>query len=413
MLRNFLCGNSSRAVVESSSSTSPLPCTVRTMTGDRGQGKSTGKTVVKLPHKEPTPSVETTSTGIDDSHVSKYKAIFELIDQVDNGTSRCEHHGQLPRNAFASEKYTSQPDGGLLHTSQNGEPDFKYDDCHCKDCDFCFMNRNVDTSLEGCPSTNALILEPDRFEGFSESDPETDSNQSSMTGDIYMENSSTESASVEHKSSPPVNRISALTEAIAMKQSDVAVQFCSMIKQMKIIVETMHKMQDTNDSKEMKATSSQYVKNCQHIHATATKMAKKQVLLAHQSTRYVERLEQEMLDLQSKHQLLLLSGQMIRHSVVPEAVVKLPPLQAKHDIATHALSTKKSDKVCELHDCDDDVASSGTTVTKFCIQEISFRNSIVVDVAELGATDGENQLADDENGSLVGSGDASNLRFFL
>lgn len=209
-----------------------------------------------------------------------------------------------------------------------------------------------------------------------------------MTGEIHVDDSRARSTALEDNSSPPIHRISALTEAIAMKQSDIAVHFCSMIKRMKCIVENMDEMQNTNDAKGWKMKSMQYVKECQVYHKTATKMAKKQVLLAHQSTKYVERLEQEMLDLQSHCELLQLSRQMSQHSEVPDVAMIVPPLPLKKEMKPRVISCdrQKAVKNSERYDCIVDECSSTTDETMFCIQEISFSNSILIDIAERGAT---------------------------
>jgi hypothetical protein len=404
------------------SSPTPPRCTDLTIKSVRGQGVTTVKTV-KLPLEEATPSVVTASTGIDDSHASRYKAIFEQTDRVDRVPRNDVQNDQTIGHDFNPDTYIDSTfeicrsaTGILLHPSNSGEAHVISDDEHYSDVDNCLMNQNGDSSTEECTSTNALIVESNVSDNFSASETDTDSLQSSMTDDIRMDDSKDDSTVIENKSSPPMNRISALTEAIAMKQSDIAVQFCSMIQRMTCIVEKMDKMQNANDMKEWKMKSRQYTKECQALHKTATKMAKKQVLLAHQSTKYVERLEQELLDLQSSCQFLHLPRQMPGHLTVPEVIMKQPTLPMKVETKPRIIPVddKQSDKISETYDCVvDDERSSTTEETKFGIQEVSFCNSIVIDIAKLGAAEDGNKQTDNGSGSFVDSGDASALRFLL
>ena len=399
MRKLFLRGNVTSAL-EVTSSGRPTPDTNAATKSIPGQWGSLEKKAVMAPestHGEAaTPSIVTASTGIDDSHVSRYKTIFRQTKQGDKCPRRYEKCVQSTGHYCNPDKHIKSPFQvrtdvkGILHPSHKREDDdVNSDNDHYSDVDFYDMYQNDYSCTEECTSTNALILESNESDNFTAGEADVESRQSSLTDDIYMDDSKADAVTIEHVSMPPMNRISALTEAIAMKQSDIAVQFCSMIQRMKQIVENMEQMQNANDAKnEWNVKSLQYIDECQVLQETATKMAKKQVLLAHQSTKYVERLEQEMLDLQSNCQLLQWSERMSQHQTVPEVTTKqspLLPLKNEAKRRTIPFDRKVSDKMKRMYDCDDDDDSSTTAETKFGIQEISFRDSIVVNVADIRA----------------------------
>ena len=405
MMRKILCGNAASTAVVISSPT-PRCKTGVTMKDARENEVSPGKMAENEPRDGATHSVVTTSTGIDDSHASRYMAIFQQTNRGDKVPGRSMQHAQTTDHD--SYKYIETvfkipvSVKATVRPSSAEKADIHCDDEYSNDLDICLMNDG--TAIEECNSTNALIL----TDNFSASEAYTDSRHSSITDDIHIVDSIGDSTVDTNELAPPMNRISALTEAIAMKQSDIAVQFCSMIQRMKCIVENMDEMQNSNNLKEMRVKSPHYIKECQILHKTAAKMAKKQVLLAHQSTKYVERLEQEMLDLQSYHERLQSSEKMLRQKSVSDVTLKQALLATKNEVKPEKvpLDHEHSERISEARDYIDDGKAT------FCIREISFCNSMEVDV--LGVVDDEIKETDsDGSGCYLDSGNTPNLRFIL
>ena len=415
-MRYFLCGNAASAVVlPVISSPTPPPRTNVTMKNVvRVEEVSPSRMVVKVPHDEATPSVVTASTGIDGSHASMYRAIFQQTNQGDNGPMRYGQNVQSSDHNRTDKyiKYTVKPSEDvkrLVYPSNN----VKVDDDHNGNVDISLMNRKGGSSTEDGSSTNALILVDNKSESISSSEPDSISRQSCMMDGVHTDDSNDDSTVIENQSSLPMNRISALTEAIAIKQSDIAIQFCSMIHRMKCIVENISEMQNSDNSKESKAKSPQYLKECQALHETAAKMATKQVQLAHQSTKYVERLEHDLLDLQYNRKCLPLSEHVVQQHEVPKIVSKLTSSLMRNETTQQdiPLVHEQTDEISETRACDvDDDNDSTAEEPMFCIQEISFRNSIVVDFTKLGAVDDQKKA---DSGKFGDSDDASNLRFLL
>jgi hypothetical protein len=207
-------------------------------------------------------------------------------------------------------------------------------------------------------------------------------NSSSTTGTSEPIANVTSNESVEKK------RISVLTETIASKQSDIAIEFCAMIKRIATMMEDVEK--EILKSKRTKSSARALI--CKELHQQAIQMANKQVRLAHQSTNFVVLLEQEMDDAKSAYsQLLWIKSQQEKHSLAEK--LRLQPVVAVSVVVTpsrqeNPKSTFDTPKP-KLVDSDDDNNNNNNdlvqydcteSTTTFCIQEISFGNPIVVDV---------------------------------
>jgi hypothetical protein len=239
----------------------------------------------------------------------------------------------------------------------------------------------VEETDKDCSCAAALVLKSDRAE-MDDLSSATGTSESTMTEHDHLDASN---QSVQKQ------RISALTKTIASMQSDIAIEFCSMIKRMAKMMEDAEK--ETTKSKLGTNTSSR-VAICKELHQQAIQMASKQVRLSHQSTKFVVRLEQELADAKLACGELLMKKAPQQQDLFadklhlePAADVSdaIPPRWREKPRSTVDIPKRNlvdSDNVDNVILCE-----YTESTTSFCIKEITFCNSIVVDVN--GVTEGE------------------------
>ena len=375
MVRRFFSCNAASAVavpVTRSSQHLPVARPYKKSVGGNEVSSVNAVTEIKLVCDDSTPSDTTQNTGIDDSNESRYMAKAPQRIQ-DKPVTR--NHLPVHRTRTIDIEHDQSNDIEIkLKTTSYGKESV-------------LPSRNEEI-IHSDAESSMMQCDTNRFSGL------TDSIESNSSDDNI--DSKGDSSSEERKSPPPEKRITALTEAIGTKQSDISVELCAMIKRMKRMVEDMDQMQKANNSKEWRKKAPQYVADCQTLHKTAIKMTNKQVLLAHQATKYVERLEHELFNVQSSFHKLP------PRPSVREAISKPPKVRSnpkKHQVRTK----QKKSPVRTLYDADGDTCEEA----KFCIHEI------VVNATKREASVGPiiDQYNDADSGSKVSyldSSDASN-----